>query len=303
MASGQAAARIAKEVPRAARTLLASFRRLDWFEGAAPKVAKRYFKGVPPKFRFSNPADAHAGLKKLWESVSGVLTRDEHDLLGAIVEQIGNGGKKLSPDEGRNLRDVIQSLIRRKATAVGKLTAVSTELKSTGPIDTVIDGSVKRIVEILERELLNSGSIIGFPRAIARTLHKMNPNLIPEKWSWMVTDEGVQKHVSGKVLNNDFRGLIRTYIKGENTSTSYNKLNMLQKTSFNGFRFALGALGWIPSSCLELVPLVGTALGFFAKGIPGFGFFNMGLMFLGNYQKELLEIKGVLSKVQPSKAA
>ncbi|MBI2996795.1 MAG: hypothetical protein HYY52_08855 [Candidatus Melainabacteria bacterium] len=155
----------------------------------------------------------------------------------------------------------------------------------------LLDGSIDNLMKIFQRELENSGSILGMARKAAQLFHRFLPGQFPEKWQWVLDETKMKEHIKEKVLNEDFRSFLIDYVRGTKVST--NDLQGLQKMCFKGFQGALWFLRNAPKEVIEFAPAVGTGLGFFARRIPFFGFINMALMFLGNYQDELQEIKGL----------
>lgn len=215
------------------------------------------------------------------QALRGSAFKEHRKALSEIAEIISDPSKKISPEDKTTLMQLLTEI-----TAGEKITEEAAKLQNSA--DTLMDGALDKVVDIIRRELNNSGSIPGMLTRI--------PGILPKE----ITDQNEMKqYIEKKLLNDDFRTCVQGYLKGETVNTSI--LESPQKMTLKGFKGAMWVLQHTPKIALEYLPAIGTVAGFFAKHIPFYGVVNMMLMFLGTYQNELQEMKDLMEQFHKGK--
>ena len=212
-------------------------------------------------------------------SLKGTEFAEQREFLNDLITAIRDPKMKLTKENIEGLTEIVH-LIQKNGV---KISAENQEVEDT--TEKLIDGTVKEAVGIFERMLCNSGSVLGMLSRI--------PGVLPEE---VKTEEARTQYVKDNLVNDDFRNCIVQHLLGKDTDTE--SLNDTQAMCFRGFQFAMTGLKYCPKILLDLLPAAAPVLGFFASHIPFYGFINMGLLFLGNYQKELQKVKDLVDKFE-----
>ena len=214
-------------------------------------------------------------------ALRGTAFKEHRKLLSEIAAIVSDPSKEISSEHRHSLTQLLTEIAAGEKVSEG-------DAKLQNSADTLMDGALDRVVDIIRRELNNSGSIPGMLTRI--------PGILPKE----ITDQAEMKlYIENKLLNDDFKTCVQGYLKGETVNTD--TLDNSQKITLKGFKGAMWVLQHTPKIALEYLPAIGTVAGFFAKHIPFYGVVNMMLMFLGTYQNELQEMKDLMGQFHKGK--